>query len=224
MTDLVVAFDGSGSTDSDGTVATYAWDFGDTTSTATGRPRTTRTRRPGPTPVTLTVTDNDGDRHGHQDRHHGRSAGRYLAVDNFGRTATGGWGNADTGGAWSRSRATTLFGQRRHREDHPRHGGCGPRTVLPNASQTASDATVQVALDKIPNGGGAFVAIVGRGTSSNAYRGKVKIAANGALTLYVTKVVAGAETTVLTGTSTVTYAVGDTLHLRMQTWARARPT
>ena len=59
--------------------------------------------------------------------------------------------------------------------------------------------------------------MVGRGTGSNAYRGKVKIASNGALTLYVTKVVAGTETTVLTATSSVTYAANDTLHLRMQT-------
>ena len=62
VTDLAASFDGSGSTDSDGTVASYAWDFGDGARPAPARSRRTRTRRPAPT------GDADGDRRQGGDR------------------------------------------------------------------------------------------------------------------------------------------------------------
>lgn len=58
-TDLACSFDGSGSTDSDGSIAGYAWNFGDG-STGSGQ-NVSRTYAAGGTyTVTLTVTDNDG--------------------------------------------------------------------------------------------------------------------------------------------------------------------
>jgi PKD repeat protein/WD40 repeat protein len=53
------SFDGSASTDSDGTVIDYAWDFGDG-STATGAQAQHGYATPGTYTVTLTVTDEDG--------------------------------------------------------------------------------------------------------------------------------------------------------------------
>ncbi|MCC2308847.1 PKD domain-containing protein [Cellulomonas chengniuliangii] len=55
-----VTFDASGSTDSDGTVSDYLWDFGDGT-TATG-PTVTRQFAPGSYEVALVATDDDGER------------------------------------------------------------------------------------------------------------------------------------------------------------------
>lgn len=54
-----VSFDGGGSTDVDGAVAAYRWDFGDGT-TAAGAQTTHAFAAPGAHTVTLTVTDNDG--------------------------------------------------------------------------------------------------------------------------------------------------------------------
>jgi PKD repeat protein len=54
-----VSFDGSGSSDPDGTVDSYVWDFGDG-STDTGSNPTHTYAAPGSFTVTLTVTDNDG--------------------------------------------------------------------------------------------------------------------------------------------------------------------
>ena len=54
-----VAFDGSGSTDPDGTIVTYEWDFGDDT-TGTGAAPDHTYDTPGLYTVTLTVTDNNG--------------------------------------------------------------------------------------------------------------------------------------------------------------------
>ena len=56
---LAVAFDGSRSSDADGTVASYAWDFGDGSS-ATGATPTHTYTNPGSYTVVLTVTDDGG--------------------------------------------------------------------------------------------------------------------------------------------------------------------
>ena len=56
---LQAAFDASGSTDSDGAVASYAWDFGDGTTGSGVSPAHTYAAS-GTYPVTLTVTDDDG--------------------------------------------------------------------------------------------------------------------------------------------------------------------
>ena len=47
-------------TDSDGTIAGYAWDFGDNTTGTGVQAAATPTAAPGTYPVKLTVTDNDG--------------------------------------------------------------------------------------------------------------------------------------------------------------------
>jgi PKD repeat protein len=59
-TGQVVTFNASGSTDSDGTIILYEWDFNaDGVSDATGTSTTRSFASPGVYPVTLTVTDND---------------------------------------------------------------------------------------------------------------------------------------------------------------------
>ncbi|MFH0815279.1 MAG: PKD domain-containing protein [Methanobacteriota archaeon] len=57
--DTPVDFDGSDSYDEDGTIASYAWNFGDN-STGTGATQTHTYASAGTFTVTLTVTDNDG--------------------------------------------------------------------------------------------------------------------------------------------------------------------
>jgi PKD repeat protein len=218
-TNLAVSFDGSGSTDSDGTISTYAWDFGDGGTATTAKPSHTYATANTYT-VTLTVTDDggltDAATHTVTVTAPPPPSGNFAA-DLFGRTTATGFGTADTGGAWTVAGSASNYSVGGGTGNiRLATAGSGPSAYLNSVSSTDSDVTVDVSLDKVPNGGGGFVAVVGRGTSTNAYRGKVKIASNGVLTLYITKVVAGAETTVLTGTSTTTFAAGDTLHLRMQ--------
>jgi len=60
-TGLTVNFDGSGSTDSDGIISSWKWDFGDGSSYASGDSTTSYTYSSADTYiVTLTVTDNNG--------------------------------------------------------------------------------------------------------------------------------------------------------------------
>jgi PKD repeat protein len=56
---LACSFDGSGSSDSDGTIASHAWSFGDGAS-GTGPTASHSYAKPGSYTVTLTVTDNGG--------------------------------------------------------------------------------------------------------------------------------------------------------------------
>ena len=56
----VCGFDGSGSSDSDGTVASYAWDFGDSSAAGSGATPSHTYAASGTYSVKLTVTDNDG--------------------------------------------------------------------------------------------------------------------------------------------------------------------
>jgi YVTN family beta-propeller protein len=54
------SFDGSGSSDPDGSVARFDWNFGDGQSLANGGPKPAHTYKPGSYTATLTVTDNEG--------------------------------------------------------------------------------------------------------------------------------------------------------------------
>ncbi len=57
---LTVALDGSGSRDSDGTIASYTWSFSDGSASVTGVTASKTFNTPGNVTVTLTVADNRG--------------------------------------------------------------------------------------------------------------------------------------------------------------------
>ena len=59
-TNLTSAFDGTGSSDPDGSIASYSWNFGDGTAAGTGATPSHTYAAAGTYTVTLTVTDNQG--------------------------------------------------------------------------------------------------------------------------------------------------------------------
>ncbi len=221
-TDLTASLDGSTSTDSDGSITTYSWNYGDNTTPASGT-QPTRTHAyatAGTYQVTLTVTDDKGatDTATHPVTVTAPAGGSTFAADAFGRTSASGFGTADSGGAWTvagaASNYTVSSGAGRIRIAG---AGSGPNAYLNAVSSADTDLTADISLDKIGNSGSTQVAVVGRGNASNAYRGKVAVSPTGAVTAYLTKVVAGAETTIVQAAVTgLTYAAGDVLHLRMQ--------
>ncbi len=99
-TQLACSFDGSASTDSGGTISSYAWTFGDN---ATGAGQTT-THTYGASSnynVTLTVTDNLGQTGSITKQVLVSGPAPTLASDSFNRTVASGLGNADIGGTWT---------------------------------------------------------------------------------------------------------------------------
>ncbi|MEV5053183.1 PKD domain-containing protein [Arthrobacter sp. LAR12-1-1.1] len=196
--DLAASFNGSESADSDGTITGYAWDFGDA-STGTGATASHTYASAGSYAVTLTVTDDDGAT-GTLSRTvtvTAPAANTVVAADAFGRTVTGGFGTADTGGAWTLSGGNTNFGVNNGSGAVSLGAAGASRSAFLNSVSTAAfDGTVTVSADKIADGGGMFASLLGRRANNNDYRAKIKVGSNGAVSLYLTRVINNAETTI----------------------------
>ncbi|RZU65325.1 3',5'-cyclic AMP phosphodiesterase CpdA [Microterricola gilva] len=215
--------DASGSTDGDGTITGYAWDFGDST-TGTGNPAARSYAAAGNYTITLTVTDNAG---GTNTTTRPVTATDppgpvALAADTFGRTVASGWGTADSGGAWQLSGATSSFsvadGVGKFRL--PTANGT-LNAFLNGVSSTATDLSLTIASDKVPAGSGSYVWAYGRRISGGgAYLAKLNLRAGGDVRLSLVRTDSNGNAEVaLTSTSTaggVTYAAGEKLSMRVR--------
>jgi PKD repeat protein len=218
--ELAVSVDASGSTDSDGKVASYAWTFGDG-STGTGVTASHTFAKAGTYTVGLTVTDDRG----------GKSTvsksvtvsttpvppvppvpSTTIAEDAFERSVASGWSSATVGGAWKVSSGSTASVG----------NGSGVLTStkgqtsavsLPGAVSDSSDSVVSFRLDNAPTGGGQYVAVTGRQVGSDSYVGRVWIQSNGVLQLQIQRSGTIVSSVNLTG---VTYKAGDVINLRFQ--------
>ncbi len=197
IANLTVGLSGTGSTDPDGTITGYAWDYGDTT-TGTGATTSHTYAAAGTYTVKLTVTDDDGAADTAT-----RSvtvtapAGGPLASDAFGRTTSNGWGSAAVGGAWSVTGATSRYAVA---------GGTGQQTLtavgttsyatLAGVSSSSTDLRGTLAWSRTGAAGPLYTYVVPRRIdATNDYRCKVIVNAAGAMQLSLVRRVAGAETT-----------------------------
>ncbi len=220
-TGLTSQLDSTGSTDSDGVIASYAWDFGDS-STGTGPSPSHAYASAGTYQVSLTVTDNDGATatvvHGVTVTAPGQLDP--FVVDSFGRTVAAGLGSADLGGAWTTTGGTT---------DYSVSGGAGVlnlragRTLnayLGATTRTDTDLRLSLALDKVPVGGPAYLTIEGRRVATNnEYGGRVRVSPTGAVTVQLTALKGSSTVVVLQPEVTlpgVTYTAGSKLAVRLQ--------
>ncbi len=183
----------STSTDSDGTIASYAWDFGDSTpvDTTTGATVGHDYTTGGTYSVKLTVTDNDGatDTVTKSISVSPAGAPTTLASDDFGRTAVSSWGDAVLGGPWAKIAGSNT--------DYGVDSGSGAMKTatagqnrglsLGTLSAADTDATVQLSLDKVADGGGSTSAVcsryTGTGTTAKSYCARVKVTSAGVATL-----------------------------------------
>ncbi|MBE7188961.1 PKD domain-containing protein, partial [Jatrophihabitans endophyticus] len=170
------SFDASASNDPDGTIASYAWTFGDNAS-GTGKTTSHTYASAGTDTVTLTVTDNQGAT--------GTKTGTVsptavFASDAFGRTVASGWGTADTGGSWSAGSGSSVLSV------SPGAGTLGlnkagaiSSAYLPSVNTTSSDTTAVVSTAKNADSG-MYADVIARRVSSNTdYRARVHLLANG---------------------------------------------
>ncbi|MGY1708517.1 PKD domain-containing protein [Geodermatophilus sp. SYSU D00758] len=213
-TQLDVALDASASTDPDGRLTGYAWDFGDGT-TGTGATASHTYAAPGTFTVRLTVTD---------DRGATATTTREvtvtapptgpgaIAADAFGREVANGFGVADRGGPWTTYGTASVTGGS-GRVSSP--AGTTSGGLLGISAQDVAEQ-VDVVLDRAPTGGGSWVSLGSRNVGGTRYKAQLWFAADGRVQLALVRVVDWAETW-LTGVDLPgRYTPGTALSLRFE--------
>ncbi|MFB9378908.1 PKD domain-containing protein [Kineococcus gynurae] len=209
-----VSFDAAGSTDADGQIVGWAWDFGDgTTGTGAVAARTYATA--GTYQVRLTVTDDKGATGSTTRTVTVTGTSASLARDAFSRTVSGGWGLAEAGGTWTTS--GTGFSV---------DGSLGRMTtaksrtntaVLTSAPSSSTDLRVVTGVDKLPVAGAVTLRAQVRKISATAeYYGRLKVTGDGAVELGVGRVAAGGDTVLQGVVLPSPMAAGARWNLRVQ--------
>jgi PKD repeat protein len=223
---LVVSVDASGSSDPDGSVASYGWDWGDGEQ-GTGAIASHTYAQAGTYTVTLTVTDNDGGT-GTSTAEVTVIAPPLIASDSFQRAATGGLGSADVGGAWtpvgSTSRLSVGLGSAAFRHDAP---GNQDEANLTSVSTSSADLTVSLWADEAATGGGLFTSISARRLDPlNRYDARVRFATGDKVGVTLTALKGSSTVTGLSGEVTLpgTYPAGTRLSVRLQTFGSSPTT
>jgi PKD repeat protein len=182
---LVATFDGSTSSDPDGSVASWAWDFGDSSTGTGAKPPAHTYAAAGTYNVKLTVTDNRGAtaESSHDVTVTAAPAATSLARDEFNRTLSSAWGTADVGGTWTLRGTASRFSVA---------GGAG-RILFPAGQSLYADlsavrsastrVTGEFSVDKMVEG--TYVALTGRQVGSDYYAGRLVLQANGQAKLYL---------------------------------------
>lgn len=135
-----------------------------------------------------------------------------LVTDTFSRTASGNWGNADLGGAYTLSGGSTSFSV---------NGTKGVITLIPAASRTALLSTtstttisqVSVSADKTYAGGAGSFNLIGRRVGTSNYAARVRVENPNLIRMYILY-----NETAITGASyvlPVTYTAGMVLNIKL---------
>jgi PKD repeat protein len=219
--DRSVTVNGGASSDPDGTIASYSWDFGDG-STATGAAPAAHTyAAAGTYPVTLTVTDDGGANNTTTKSVTVSDAvpSTKLAEDQFGRTLASGWGNADTGGAWTLT-TPTAFSVDGAEGAISVAKSSGPTAYLRGVTTDGSDVLVTFGTNKVATGSGLYLTTIGRSVvGAGDYRSALHFFPDGRISVRLARVAANGTDTTLKPevyAAGITYAAGDRLQTRMQ--------
>lgn len=213
--DLTANFDASASTDPDGSLVSYEWDFGDG-HTETGASTSRVYREAGVYSVTLTVTDNRGATAQVTKQVNVAAPIPALASDTFTRTVTNGWGNADKGGVWNLVGPANSFAVTGGVALMVTPTGNTRAAILSGVSAAATDTTVDVAVN-VPDSS-TYISVLGRRVSATSdYRAKLRFYPNGDVNLTLVRVLNGTETTLGGGKlQGLTYTTDGVLRVRLQ--------
>ncbi|MCZ2825176.1 MULTISPECIES: PKD domain-containing protein [unclassified Modestobacter] len=210
-------FDGTASTDSDGTVVAHDWDFGDG-STGTGATASHDYTADGTYTVTLTVTDDDGATTSTQQQV--TIVTGVLAADAFGRSVTGGLGTADTGGVWTASAGAVRQSVSAGTATFAMTKGTNTGAYLGAVSSDSSDVHTAFSLSSVPTGGGAYLYVRPRQVApTTSYSAQVRVLANGTVGVSLVRFPGSTDAVLLSKEVVVpglTYRAGMVLHVAAQ--------
>lgn len=194
---LVANFDAGNSTDPDGLIASYSWDFGDGTPPGSGRTPQHTYANAGTYPVRLTVTDDDGVT-ASVTRDVTVTASSLFVTDRFGRTVANGWASADIGGPWTIAAGdASQFSVSTGGGKIVTSAGRTRSIHLGNIRETATELRGVVNVDKATTGGGAYISVQGRRVSAtHDYRLKLHQQSNGVVSAYIVRLVNNTETNI----------------------------
>ncbi|WP_431278362.1 PKD domain-containing protein [Leifsonia poae] len=219
---LAVSVNGGASSDPDGTVASYAWNFGDG-ATATGATASHTYAAGGTFTVSLTVTDNQGLASSPVTKSVTVTAPPPAAIasDTFERTSASGWGSADLGGAWTGAGAASAYTVGSGTATIVGAAGSTKTELLSGISSTNTDTSVQFTTDKTSTGGGLFVSAVGRSIGTSEYTARVWMQASGVVQLQLLQ---GSTAMQLVNIAGLTYTPGQQYQLRLQVFGTSPTT
>jgi PKD repeat protein len=221
VSNLAASFNGSTSTDSDGTIAAYAWSFGDT-QTGTGATVAHSYAAAGTYTVSLTVTDNLGAT--------GTVAhsvtvvappANVIAQDNFDTAIASGWGTAVVGGPWTIAGTATSYLVADGVGQQIVSAGSTKTSSLSGVSATSTDLTASFTTDKASTGGGIYVSAIGRDVVSTNYQARIWLQSSGAVQLQLLQ---GATALQLVNVPGITYAPGTVVQVRLQVFGTSPTT
>ncbi len=222
--ELDVTADGAGSSDTDGTITDYDWQFGDGT-TATGVEASHTYASDGTYTITLTVTDNDGATDTTTTDVTVTTTPpptEALAEDSFTRTVSSGWGSADVGGSWttwpSSPSGSLLVGSGFGQMVQSTPASSRVAQLRDVAStETLVDATISP--DKVTTGGGLYVNVAGRRVSTGAeYRAKLRLRSDGRIGLGPVRTSSSGSETALQSRQLLpfSYSAGDEIRVKVE--------
>lgn len=174
--------DASTSTDADGSIVSYQWSFGDSTS-ATGLTASRTYTSAGSWPITLVVTDDLG-----VSTNVAQAAVvapaplvTQYAADAFSRVTTNGWGTADQGGPWTVSGPPSSFGTNGNAASFTLGAvGASVSARLITLNQDDVDIQTKLTYNTPQTGYGSWINVVGRHIGVNTeYRARVRFTPTG---------------------------------------------
>ena len=221
-TNLSCGMDAAGSSDSDGTLAGYAWDFGDG-AIGIGRVATHDYAAAGNYTVTLTVTDNElatgSTTHGVTPT--APPEATVLATDAFTRTVADGLGSAPVGGIWTTTGSTSMYSVDGVGRMRLALAGKTANGLLNQVLSSTSDVQFTMSVDKAATGSGTYISAIGRNVVGvGAYRAKIVLRTTGLVALSLARVNAsgGDEVTLQAAANVpgISFTAGDQLKVRLQ--------
>ena len=222
--DLTATFDASASTDTDGTISSYLWNFGDGNS-GSGKAVTHTYGAAGTYQVGLTVTDNRGGTAQLSKPVTVSAPTPAIALDSFARTVASGWGSADKGGAWSVAGTLANFAVSSGTAKMTAPLGNTRTAALASVNLTSADVTIDIAANR-PDAGNTYISVLGRRVNAtNDYRAKLRLFSNGDVNATLVRVVDGVETTISGGkVGGLIYSTNDVLKVRVQVFGTGPTT